>query len=182
MDTGAIKLARDAFAGTDAEFVTWANTPALQSTRAEIPRADFVYYLFSSGLYARMVAAQTNPNAEVAGLAVTALAFLDSPDFAVVKWSDPIMQACLGGFVAAGVFTAGEVETARKSLLETWAAPFPGLDAAGLAEAVLEATRAQRRAELANRYNAAVQVLDAATSIPSIDDLWSAALVAMQTP
>jgi hypothetical protein len=161
---------------TDEAFVTAMTTPQKVATRTELPRADFLYYLYGTGLYAKIVAAQMHQSPQVAGLAVTALAYLSSPDFKVIRWADPIMQACLTGFVAAGVFTAEEVETARVALTETWQAPIPGLTLEQLqAIHVIELDRAARKREWAAIYNAGVKVLDEAAAVPSLDDVFLAA-------
>jgi hypothetical protein len=162
---------------SDADFVIWANTPVLVATRDEVARSDFLYLLYSTGMYARIVAAQANANAQIAGLAVTALGYLGSPDFRTVKWLDPIMQTCLGGFVAAGVFTAAEVETSRKALVETWAAPAADVTLGDLPAALAAGARDNLRQQLVALYNHACELLDAGSNAATLAALIAEASV-----
>ena len=154
---------------SDEDFVTWANTPVLVSTAASLPVGVFNDYLYRSQLYARIELAKFSGVQALAGLAYTATAYLQSPQTSMVVWNDDLMQTCLGGFVAAGVFTQQEVDDAKKTLTETWAAPFAGLTADDLTLAMRSVPLTILRQQLANCYNTAVSRLDAVANDPTAD-------------
>ena len=150
----------------DAGFLVWMATSQTRSGD-EVSRKDFNYYLYQSGLYARIVAAQASGNPQIAGLAVTALGYLANPDFTIVKISDPIMQSMLGGFIAGGVFTQADVNAAMVALgmrvtLTQW--QIAGLEAlptaADLSQAAVVREADALMQTLNTRYQAAVAVLN----------------------
>lgn len=166
-----IKTARLAFQGDDAAFIAWATTPVVTVTRPSVERSVFLRYLYEQGLYARLVGAQANPNAQVAGAAVTGVGYLNNPDFDLVVWADPMFQALLGAMVAGGVYTQAEVDAAHAAMCSETAAPIPDLTADLLAQAMavnLPTERdAAREAVLAAwyaKYNAGITAINQAAA------------------
>ena len=118
---------------TDAEVCEWLHTPSV-AARQLVPRWKIKDMLYRHGAWPLLLAAQGNATPQIAGVAITAIAYLNDADFENLDLDLPEIGGMFDALQSAGVLDeAGRDELdAMADLLQT------PLEAAGLSSAVDE--------------------------------------------
>ena len=118
---------------TDAEVCEWLHTPSV-AARQLVPRWRIKDLLYRHGAWPLLLAAQANANSQIAGVAITAIAYLNDADFENLDLDLPEIGGMFDALQSAGVLDeAGRAEL--EALADVLQTP---LEAAGLSAAVDE--------------------------------------------
>jgi hypothetical protein len=109
MDASTLDKIRAALATPDMAALSDVDAAAALSARTVVnplvPRWRIKQYLYEQMVYPKIAAAQASSNADVASLAITALAYLNDGDFANLDMTAQGTLTILDGLVAAALAT-----------------------------------------------------------------------------
>jgi len=113
---------------TDQEVYDWLHTPSVAG-RQLVPRWEVKRLMYRQGVWPLLLAAQANEDPQIAGVAVTAVAYLGDGDFENLDIDLPEIGGMFDALQAAGVLNADQraaIESLADAPLKT------PLQAAGL--------------------------------------------------